>query len=259
MNWTPPVPKVAGLVVDWSTPKDLERMLLSAQMVETHPIDWYVWRNYNPNVTEDYDELVEAMALVTYDTINRGHGAGINRVAEIALAHEAYDYYLIINPDCEFRVPIVADLVTFLQINDKRWAVGPKQLDSKMRITAAGIFGTDEHPQHRHWHRPDPWNKIGRDALPAIMVAGSCFLTPAPVFHDLHGLLEAKHYFSDTWYSYHIRAHGGEVWHYGHPWIIHEWHQSSAIGDKETDGKFKEDQALFRKYCAEHDPPIICE
>lgn len=250
---------VAGLVVDWSTPHDLENMLASAQRVEDHHIDWYVWRNYHPQFTDDYEAWVYDMAEVTVDAENRGHGAGINRAASLANLRQNYDYYLVINPDCEFRVPIVNELVAFCEIDEKRWAVGPKQLDSRFRITAAGIFGTDREPKHRDWHRPDPTNKYARDAQPAIMVAGSCFLTPAKVFHELGGLLEARHYFSDTWYSYHIRAHGGEVWHYGVPWIVHEWHRSSAPGSPETDGKFKEDQALFRMMCAEHDPPIECE
>ena len=88
------------------------------------------------------------------------------------------------------------------------------------------------------------------------MVAGAAFLIRAKDFFEYGGLLESAHYYSETWLNYHVRAHSREVWYFGEPWMIHEWHQSSPVGFKGTDGMFKSDREMFRKMCDQHDPPI---
>lgn len=254
---------VAALVVDWSTPGDLDALIDSAQAFESE-MNWSVWRNFHPQYTspylvESHSSFPRSMISIIRSDQNWGHGYGINRAAIAAKERWNPEYYFVVNPDCEFRVPIIADLVAFLEEDPARWIVGPKQLDSKMRITAAGIFGTDTKPKHRLWRMPDPKNALARDAQQAIMAAGSAFLIRAETFHDLGGMLEAKHYYSDTWLSYHARAHGGQVWYYGKPWLIHEWHRSSPVGFDGTDGNFIPDRKLFQAKCREHDPPIVCE
>jgi len=134
--------------------------------------------------------------------------------------------------------------------------VGPKQVDSSQRITAAGILGTMEKPRHRYWRHRDPTNKMARDFFQTPTVAGSAMLVRAKVFEELGGLLEARHYYSETWFNYHAQIHGYEVWYYGEPWMIHEWHRSSPQGSALSDGAMKADQKIFREKCDTHDPPI---
>lgn len=253
---------VSALVVDWSTPGDLDVLIDSAARLEPE-MKWSVWRNYHPQHSHDpyrFQSTIEhrSWSMISGDK-NYGHGYGINRAAIAAQERWDPEYFFVVNPDCEFRVPIIDDLVGFLAQETARWIVGPKQLDSKMRITAGGIFGTDVKPKHRYWRTPDPKNALARDAQQAIMAAGSAFLIRAEHFRFLGGMLEAKHYYSDTWLSYHARAHGGEVWYYGKPWMIHEWHRSSPVGFDGTDGNFTPDKKLFQAKCREHDPPIMCE
>lgn len=250
---------VTALVVDWSTPQDLVRLIDSAQSHEPD-MPWVVWRNYNAKFFDvPYRFQRGDRVNVIASNQNHGHGAGINRAAAWATYNHAPEYYFVVNPDCEFRTPIIDEMVDFLRGDTARWIVGPKQLDSKMRITAAGIFGTAKKPQHRLWHVPDPKNVLARDVAEAVMAAGSAFLISADHFHQLGGLLEAAHYYSDTWLAYHARAHGGQVWYYGQAWMIHEWHRSSPQGFDGTDGNFLKDRELFRQKCREHDPPIECE
>lgn len=251
--------RVVALVVDWSTPGDVMKLIDSAGIHEPE-VPWVIWRNFHPQHSRDVYVFKHLPTLqVVHANKNLGHGAGINRAA--VLAQEKWDpeYFFVVNPDCEFRIPIIDRLVEFLEYNPQAWIVGPKQLDSKMRITAAGIFGTPRKPTHRMWHIPDPGNTLARDTQEAIMAAGSGFLISVAHFNLLGGLLEATHYYSDTWIAYHARAHGGQVWYKGDTWMIHEWHRSSPKGFDGTDGNFKKDQELFRKMCREHDPPIECE
>jgi GT2 family glycosyltransferase len=262
VTFTRTLARVAGLVVDWSTPADLDVLIKSAM---THDPDmyWMVWKNFHPQFANQFysfqDIYNPEFWSVIWSDANRGHGYGINRAAIRAQELWNPEYYFIVNPDCEFRVPIIEDMILFLEEDPDRWIVGPKQLDSKMRITAAGIFGTDIKPKHRFWRMPDPKNTLARDAQQAIMAAGSAFMIRASHFQFLGGMLEAKHYYSDTWLSYHARAHGGQVWYYGKPWLIHEWHRSSPVGFDGTDGNFIPDKKLFQAKCREHDPPIVCE
>jgi GT2 family glycosyltransferase len=254
--------QVAALVVDWSTPYDLERLIESATQ-QMEGLHWSVWQNFHPQysaITYDFqrNRPVNLVSVIRANK-NYGHGYGINRAAVAAMELWKPEYFFVVNPDCEFRVPIIDDLIEFLEEDPKRWIVGPKQLDSKMRITAGGIFGTDTKPKHRHWRTPDPKNVLARDAQQAIMAAGSAFMIRSHHFQGLGGMLEASHYYSDTWLSYHARAHGGEVWYYGKPWLIHEWHRSSPVGFDGTDGNFLADKKLFQAKCREHVPPIVCE
>ena len=89
-----------------------------------------------------------------------------------------------------------------------------------------------------------------------MTLAGSAFLCDPVDFFGLGGMLESHHYYSETWLMYHARAHGKKVVYWGKATLIHEWHQSSPIGDPATDGRMKEDRELFRYMCDTHEPPI---
>lgn len=245
----------AVLVVNWSTPDDLEKCLGSVRQHEGD-VGVYVFQNhYNREVAEASLNTARRYGASWWQHMeNLGHGAGINRLADQAKWH--HDYLFIVNPDCVWTEPVMDTLIAFLEEDPKRCIVGPKQLDSKMKITAGGIFGTFEKPQHRMFKFPDAGNAQARDVLQATVVAGSAMMIRTADFVEYGGLLEANHYYSETWLCYHTAAHGRTNWYYGKVWMIHEWHRSSPIGSPLTDGKFHEDRALFRKMCDEHDPPI---
>jgi GT2 family glycosyltransferase len=188
--------------------------------------------------------------------LNHGHGYGTNRGAELAIDWFKPKYLFLVNPDCMWVEPVIDQLVEFLELHPKAALVGPKQMDSKRRITAGGIEGTIENPKHRFWHTSDTPNEKARDSILSPNVAGSAILIRAEVFEELGGMLESGHYYSETWLCYHAQAHGYETWYYGQPWMIHEWHRSSKMNASVSEGQSTQDRELFRAKCDSHDPPI---
>jgi len=253
-----PKAKIAALVVNWNTPDDVIRLVESAEEWEPN-LRWSFYQNKPPDGTgTPWLEVVKGRAkrvVIQRGKENHGHGYGINRAAEVAREWDV-DYYFILNPDCLFTSSILDRLAGFLEEKEERCVVGPKQLDSAGHITAGGIIGTREQPVHRYWKVRDLGNTLGRDAVKCPTVAGSAMLVRADDFHKYGGLLEAKHYYSETWFNYHIQAHGRECWYLGEVTMIHEWHRSSKLGAQSTDGSMRQDQELFRRMCDEHDPPI---
>ena len=243
----------AVLVVNWNTPDDLDRCLSSLR-IHDEGLELAVHQNYYSDELSDKGFKVAHRyhADIITQSPNVGHGKGINVLAKVVQS----EYLFIVNPDCVWKEPVVARLVSFLKADPDAAIVGPKQMDSKNRITAAGIVGTLAQPEHRYWHHHDPQNTMARDIVPATVVAGSALMISKEDFWEYGGMLEAKHYFSETWLCYHAQAHGRTCWYYGEPWMVHEWHQSSPQGYPGTDGMIHEDQKLFRQMCDEHNPPI---
>lgn len=247
---------VTALVVNYNTPYDLIRLVESADEWEPN-LRWSFYQNKPPEDIDDpWRTVVDgrgSRVRLQRGEENYGHGYGINRAAEAAIES---DYFFILNPDCLFTESIIDRLVEFLEADPVRAVVGPKQRDSSGRITAGGIVGTLDKPQHRFWHRRDRGDVLVRDSVKSVTVAGSAMLVRVNDFFEYGGLLESRHYYSETWFNYHLQAHGYEVWYCGAASMIHEWHRSSKIGAAHTDGFFEEDRTLFRRMCDSHDPPI---
>lgn len=255
-------PDVACVVVNWSTPDDLKRCIDSAFQVEG-PMYWSIWQNHHTDsklMTRNHSAIIGAKrsrwCVSQTGKQNFGHGYGTNKAANVAISWFQPKYLFLVNPDCVWVEPVIDQLVEFLEDHPKAALVGPKQMDSKRQVTAGGIGGTMEKPLHRFWHAKDPENTIARDTIQSPTVAGSAILIRAEVFKELGGMLESRHYYSETWLCYHAQSHGYEAWYYGQPWMIHEWHQSSRVGSALSEGHMKDDREMFRKMCDEHDPPI---
>lgn len=247
----------AVLVVNWSTPGDMVKLARSYMEYETLRVPWFVHQNEHPNV--DPDVLLRDLRAVLDVPVelsrspNLGHGFGINRAAGAADA----GFYFLLNPDCVFTGPVMGELIDFLGLRGERFAVGPKQMNSRRQITAGGFVGPMEDPKLRYWKVSDVANRVARDVVEGVpLVSGSAMMVKADAFHELGGMLETKHYYSETWLCYHANIHGYTCTYYGRAWMIHEWHQSTPIGSPFSDGTMREDQAMFRAKCDEHDPPI---
>lgn len=150
--------------------------------------------------------------------------------------------------------------------------VGPRQIDDQGRITAAGIFGTLAQPQHRAWHRVTREYQDLRDD--AVMVAGSLYMIKRHVWDQLAecptyiraeeaikgvtptGAMPAvSHYYSDTWPSYHMTAHGPlggyKSVYEGRVTARHDWHKASPQGSW-VDQQMARDKAYFQRLCDAH-------
>lgn len=251
---------VVACVVNWSTPDELVTLVETAEECEPG-LRWSIFQNSHPKLIEANDAVIRSLHRMYPDTVishvaddNYGHGYGINKAAEAARFMWNPQYLFLLNPDCRFAEPVVDTLVDALEEDPKRFAVGPRQVDSRNRLTAAGIVGTMEAPQHRFWREPDRGQAGDRVQVP--MIAGSAMMVEAEGFYRLGGMMEGHHYYSDTWLCFHANTHGREIWYIGDVWMFHEWHTSSPVGYEGTDGKFSEDRERFRDLCKAHNPPV---
>lgn len=142
--------------------------------------------------------------------------------------------------------------------------VGPRQTDSRRRITSAGVV-----PTRPGGCKPRGWREVDRgqfcDVSEMMTVSGSAFIVRREAWDALAGcvtyqesdpdsrgaFLQTPHYFEETWLAYHARAHGWKVMYDGRAHMIHEWHRSSPVGGW-ADKQFKESQRLFRDACDHH-------
>ena len=119
----------AVLVVNWSTPDDLDNCVASLRDHEGD-VGVYIFQNYHtPESAERSLNTARKYGASWWQHMeNLGHGAGINRLAEKAKWH--HDYLFVVNPDVVWTEPVMDRLVAFLEEDPHRCIVGPKQLDS---------------------------------------------------------------------------------------------------------------------------------
>lgn len=144
------------------------------------------------------------------------------------------------------------------------WAIlGPCQVDNGNRIRHAGIFGSLEAPIHRGWNETNRGQF--RDVRDAVTVSGSAYfirrsvwdeLTACPLYRDIApdaqgAFLPTRHYYEETFCSYHAHAHDYRVVYYGYVTIVHKWHQASPIGGF-AEQQFPISREYFRKACNHH-------
>jgi hypothetical protein len=139
---------------------------------------------------------------------NTGYARACNFAASFGCDHDVLGLFnadIILTPDS------VDECVTAL-LSQPDWAVlGPRQVDSKGRITHAGIVGTQAAPRHRGWHRADRGQFT--DVLDDVpTVSGAAYfikrhvwdeLTSCPIYRRsapeaLGAFLPTKHFHEET-------------------------------------------------------------
>lgn len=170
------------------------------------------------------------------------------------------------NSDTRLRSGVLESCVDLLWSDESYGAVGPRQVSEAGRFTAAGIFGTLEQPRHRAWQEPagDKHQDIRTDA---VTVAGSAYMVKAPVWTELAecpaytaaapdalgAFLPCKHYYGETWCSYHMHAHDYRLVYNGTATMVHNWHQASPMNQQSFGERhLASDRELFRNACNSH-------
>jgi len=152
--------------------------------------------------------------------------------------------------------------VEFLNAHDEVAVVGPLQVDSTGRVTHGGIFGTFDKRIERGWRSRNA--KSLMDDQPALYVSGSALFTKRAVWDEMAGcriyqevfpratgaFLPTPHFWEDSGYCAHVKAHGYEVWYLGSAQMIHEWHKSSSVGSQGK--KLAEAHQMFNEFCDAH-------
>jgi GT2 family glycosyltransferase len=210
--------------------------------------------------TDTWSDQPHVEVLTSIDNI--GYARACNRAAFENTTDEDR-YVVFFNADVRLRKGAVDECVDALEQNSEWGVLGPRQVDSKNRLTHAGIFGTPTKPQHRAWHGWD--NGRYSDVREAVTVSGAAYfvrsetwkeLTVCPTYRFIApeatgAFLPTPHYFEETFCSYHARAHGWKVVYYGPACIEHEWHQASPVGGW-AERQFGVSQKLFREACEKH-------
>lgn len=142
--------------------------------------------------------------------------------------------------------------------------LGPRTTTSSGEITHAGIVKKDNGSDaHRWWMSRD--DSLGRDFIHVPTVSGATYfvrrsmwesLTECEEFRsvapDAEGaFLPTRHYFEETYCSYHAREHGWDVAYNGHINMIHEWHKSSPVGGV-GEQVWKQSEDYFLAACRDH-------
>jgi GT2 family glycosyltransferase len=167
------------------------------------------------------------------------------------------------NADTVLTPHVLEDCVNALHQNEDWGVLGPHQVDKQGLTTHAGIFGTNDAPQHRAWHQKD--SPEYHDIQEAVTVSGSAYfvkrsvwdkLTVCPIYAEkypeaLGAFLPTPHYYEETFCSYHSRAHGFKVMYYGMASMIHKWHTATPLGGW-AEEQLPISQGIFREMCDLH-------
>jgi GT2 family glycosyltransferase len=229
---------------------------VEAQAADTHTTD-RIWRKFR-------EQELETRIAVLNTRENVGYARACNTAAASAVWD--HDFLVFLNADVMLIAGAVDDCVEALKSNPEWGVLGPRQVDSKERLTHAGIFGTLERPQHRAWRQPNGIQYA--DVREAVTVSGSAYfirrslwdlLTACPIYRqvapDASGaFLPTPHYFEETYCSYHAQAHGSKVVYFGPVVVRHEWHQASPVGGW-AERQFPVSQRIFRDACDVHGIP----
>lgn len=196
---------------------------------------------------------------------NVGHATACNLAAAWRVE---YDTLFFCNADTRLYTGVMDRCFETLWSDETYGCVGPRQISADGRITAAGIFGTQAAPKHRGWmERTDAYQDLRDDA---VMASGSLYMIKRSVWNELwacpnyqtmekiitgeepKGAMPAvKHYYSETWPSYHMAAHGFKNVYEGRVTARHDWHKASPEGGW-GEMHLSRDREHFRQLCDRH-------
>lgn len=270
------LPGIDVIVVNYKTPKDIKDF--GNSFIKSHHDKNFPHTLWLCNVQPDIQDKDAAHRILEradegYDMTfeeNVGYSGAVNSAA----CHGKREVIGIFNADVVLSPRTLYDCGKALMERDDWGVLGPKQTDNKKLLTHAGIFGTLRAPKMRGWKELDrgQYDDIRDDC---VSVSGSAYFIKRVVWDELlvcplyqkavikltskhaeGSFLPTKHYFEETFCSYHAITHGWKVVFMGTQSAIHKWHQASPVGGF-ADKLFTESRGIFRRACAEHD--IACD
>lgn len=257
-------------VVTYNNRPHIERLLetLFNTIHEVHPVTqddaWWLHIADNGSTDGTREYLDSVSRRFHFDSLVYNNNVGYAEACNQLAAMGNCDNIALLNGDVWFTSQNVVDLDRFLRTHSDVAVVGPKSRNEACQINHAGIDGTNERPYHRSWMKEDVGDVFHRDVVPMVSVSGSAFfvnrsiwneLKDCPIYQSLHpgagAFLPTRHYYEETWFAYHARAHGYNVMYNGEVSIGHTWHASSPVGG-EADKEFQVSRAMFREACDAH-------
>lgn len=261
-------PLIDLVVVAYRAPAETRRFLESLDQVDV-PFTITLIENASPEpdvrtVLEEGWPRVESLsrcveAKLIFNAENVGYARACNQGAKRGSA----PVIALLNADTEWREGVGERILDTFSRESRAGVVGPKTTDRQGRLTHAGIIKRGASDTHRHWLAQD----LGQadDVLDVPTVSGATYfvlremwdeLTACQVYRDFApnaqgAFLPTRHYFEETFCSYHAQAHGWRVIYDGRAHMIHEWNRSIP-DSRETKALFKESRDLYRRACLVH-------
>lgn len=246
-------PGVDVIVVSYHSPLDLSKFLAS---IREHPphVPWTLTVVNVAPTREDKDAALEnlnysctSFSYITFDE-NVGYARAVNRAAQNGFR----ETIAIFNADTILYENVVNDCHVVLQSKSDWGVLGPRQTDEQGRITHGGFF-----PNERGFRHPNS-HEFGDVRDDATTVSGSAYfikrkvwdeLSDCPLYHNSYpeaegAFLPTKHFYEETWCSYHARAHGYKVVYYGPVTMIHKVGKPNAA--------LEESKKMFEEACEAH-------
>lgn len=255
------------VAVAYRAPQETARFLRSLEVVEV-PFTITVVENNSPEpdvrsiLEMAWPQVEQIPTCVGARLVFNGDNVGYARACNQGASHGTAPVIALLNCDTEWRDGVGERILRTFGQQRKAGVIGPKTTDLKGRLTHSGITkdlsGRDN---HRHWMAHD----LGQadDVIDVPTVSGATYfilrelwneLTTCPVYQnvapDARGaFLPTKHYFEETFCSYHAQAHGWRVVYDGGAHMIHEWNKSDP---RTSSSLWNESRDYFLSACSAH-------
>lgn len=260
-------PVIDLVAVAYNAPAETARFLESLGKVGV-PFTLTIIENHSPDpqvqiVLEKWREQVTAIPeCIGYMVLHQDTNLGYARACNLGASLGHAQYLALLNCDIAFKEGCVQTIIDYFDTNPDAGVIGPRTTTTDGRLTHAGIIrNPNGRDQHRAWLHPD--GPAYQDTLSVPTVSGATYfvrrtawdeLTACPFFQETApgasgAFLPTRHFYEETWCSYHARAHGWDVVYLGATKMIHEWHKSSPVGSIPMHAA----EEQFRKACAHHD------
>lgn len=191
---------------------------------------------------------------------NVGYARAVNLISNRCVR----ETMAIFNADTRLKENVLNECHNVLHSKPEWGVLGPRQIDDEGRVTAAGIFGANDRPKDRAFHRnnSDEYGDVRDDA---VTVSGSAYfikqsvwqeLTNCPLYRKAHpgargAFLPTPLYYEETFCSYHAREHGHKVVYNGQSTMVHRWRKAPRT--RGSDGlRVQIAKQMFRRACDVH-------
>lgn len=253
------------VAVAYNAPEETAGFLESLVFVDA-PFSLTIVENASPiplPVLEEQAEWVRALPnCVSYEVKHQPLNLGYARACNYGAAFGVAQYLALLNCDVRFRPTTVSRIMEHFRANKTVGIIGPKTVTSDGKLSHAGIvYGPAGNDMHRAWMQPDGPGQYA-DVLDVRTVAGATYFVRREAWEQLSAcsryleiapdaqgaFLPTKHYYEETWCSYHASAHGWGIHYLGTCRMVHEWHKSSPVGTQ----PIAEAESYFRAAAAHH-------
>jgi GT2 family glycosyltransferase len=249
------------VVVNYNTDELLEKFLASLKTYEPKASYDLIIVDIDNKTNKKSEALKKSGYNVHSFSSNVGYAKACNYAASISESRIIGFF----NADTEFLDNHCIDYcIDYLDNNKNVAVVGPMQLDQYGRCTHCGIYGTFKKLEFPSWLSKD-LTKV-RENKEATTISGSAYFTKRSVWDEMCSCIKYQEidpesdgaflntplYYEETWYSYHVKSHGHQIWYLGEATMIHHWNKSMPK-DESKHAKMNRSKILFEKAVNYHD------